>query len=491
MALVANSPPTESGSETKAIPRTAARPPLGDLLRFRHEPLRLFFEAWQELGDLVRLRFGALNVLLTIHPDWVQHVLQGNARNYDKGTRGFNKLKLALGEGLLTADGAFWRNQRRIIQPVFHRERLHGFGVRMTEAASSMLERWEEHARKQEPFDVAEEMTALTLNIIGQTMFSADLAGDSKMLSEMVTLASRHINERITSLSGVFDVAEKFPTAKNRRFAESMRAGDALIQRIIARRHQNPHENSPQNSGDQDQGDLLSMLMASRDEETGQGMSDRQLRDEVVTIFSAGHETTALALTWTFYLLSTHPEVERRLRQEVDQALGGHLPTVADLPRLAYVTRVIKEAMRLFPPAWAISRRSIGADRFGPYPIPPKAFVLLCPYLTHRHPAFWDNPEGFDPDRFLPERMTSQHRFAYFPFGAGARMCIGSNFAMMEAQLVLATVVQRFQLSLVPGHPIELEPLITLRSRKGMRMIARHQEGLRLRELRPSTGSPS
>jgi cytochrome P450 len=201
-------------------------------------------------------------------------------------------------------------------------------------------------------------------------------------------------------------------------------------------------------------------------------MSDRQLRDEVVTIFSAGHETTAQALTWTFYLLSTHPDVERRLRDEVSAAVGNAPPTLSDVPRLGFAGRIIKEAMRLFPPAWAISRRAEAEDRIGGYRIHERGFVLLVPYITHRHPDFWDNPEGFDPDRFLPERSQGQHKFAYLPFGAGARMCIGSSFAMMEAQLVLAAVVQRYRLSLVPGHPVEFEPLITLRSRQGMRMTA-------------------
>jgi cytochrome P450 len=310
--------------------------------------------------------------------------------------------------------------------------------------------------------DLAAELTSLTLRIIGRTMFSADLAGDSKMLSDTVTLASRHINERIVSITGLFDLAEKLPTAKNRRFHTAMRAGDALIQGIILKRRQST----------EDPGDLLSMLMHVRDAESGEGMTDQQLRDEVVTVFSAGHETTALALTWTFYLLSTHPEARRRLQQEVAEVLQGRVPTVDDLPRLEYVTRVIKEAMRLFPPAWAVSRHALAEDRLWPYRLPAHSFVLLSPYLTHRHPAFWENPEGFDPDRFLPQREHARHRFAYFPFGGGARMCIGRDFALMEAELVLATIAQRFELHLAPAHPVELEPLITLRSRHGMRMTA-------------------
>jgi len=455
------------------VPTPVGRGLFGDVFRFRREPLPTLFRAWRECGDVVRLRFGAVNPHLVLHPDGVQHVLQTNARNYDKQTRGFNKLKLALGEGLLTSEGALWRKQRRAIQPAFHKERLEGFAAIMTEAAASMLDGWDKRREPLDALDIVEEMTALTLDIIARTMFSAELGADSKSLADMVTLAGRHINSRITSLTGMLDFWERLPTPANRRFWAALRQGDGLIQKVIERRRggdADPLEASE--LGGEPRGDLLSMLMASRDQETGEAMSDQQLRDEVVTIFSAGHETTAQALTWTFYLLSTHPEAEQRLRDEVRAALGDAPPSLADLPRLGYAARVIKEAMRLFPPAWAISRRAEAEDRIGGYRIPAQGFVLLCPYLTHRHPDFWENPEGFDPDRFLPERSQGQHRFAYVPFGAGARMCIGSNFAMMEAQLVLASIVQRYRLSLVPGHPVELEPLITLRSRTGMRMTA-------------------
>jgi cytochrome P450 len=450
----------------RPVPRTSQRGLLGDLPGFRRDALRTLTDAWRECGDLVRLRLGAIHAHLALHPDAVQHVLLGNAKNYNKQTRGFSKLKLALGEGLLTAEGSLWRGQRRVIQPMFHRERLQEFGTVMTDSTATMLERWAKRSELDEPIDIAEEMTALTLDIIGRTMFSAELGGNAKMLSDTVTLAARHINERITSFTGLFELSERLPTPKNRRFQAAIRSGDALIQQIVERRRKS-------GSGS-DHRDLLSMLMSARDEETGAAMSDQQLRDEVVTIFSAGHETTALALTWTFYLLSMNPEAEERMREEV-ATLGGARPTLADLSRLGYAARVIKEAMRLFPPAWAISRRAEAEDHIGGYRIPGRAFVLLCPYLTHRHSSFWQNPDAFDPDRFLPERFKSQHRFAYLPFGAGARMCIGSNFAMMEAQLVLATIAQRFRLQLAPDHPVELEPLITLRSRKGMRMTATPQ----------------
>jgi cytochrome P450 len=448
------------------VPPTPHRGLLGDVFRFRRAPIPTLSRAWRECGDVVRLRFGAVSPYLVLHPDGVQHVLQTNAKNYDKQTRGFNKLKLALGEGLLTSEGALWRKQRRAIQPAFHKDRVEGFAAIMTETAASMLDRWDARSKPLDAFDVTEEMTALTLDIIARTMFTAELGADSKSLADMVTLAGRHINSRITSLTGMLDFWERLPTPANRRFWAALRQGDGLIQKVIERRRGGGPE-SPELGGD-----LLSMLMASRDQETGEAMSDQQLRDEVVTIFSAGHETTAQALSWTFYLLSTHPEAERRLHEEVRAALGDALPALADLPRLGYAARVLKESMRLFPPAWAISRRAEAEDRIGGYRIPAQGFVLLCPYLTHRHPDFWENPEAFDPDRFLPERSQGQHRFAYLPFGAGARMCIGSNFAMMEAQLVLASIVQRYRLSLVPGHPVELEPLITLRSRQGMRMTA-------------------
>jgi cytochrome P450 len=261
----------------------------------------------------------------------------------------------------------------------------------------------------------------------------------------------------VTSLLPLF---ERLPTRRNRQFRAALGRGDALIRAQIDERRKS----------DARPNDLLTMLIEARDEESGEGMTDQQLRDEVITIFSAGHETTANALTWTWYLLSKHPAVRRRLEGELDQVLGGRVPAVEDLARLEYATGVVKEAMRLYPPAWIISRRAIAADRLGGYDIPEGSIVLLSPWVTHRHPRFWENPEGFEPERFEPARAAALPRYAYFPFGGGPRLCIGNNFAMMEAVLLLATMARRYRLDLDPGHLVDLDPLITLRPRTGVRM---------------------
>lgn len=433
---------------------------LGSLGRVRVEPLRFFLEAWGEFGDVVRLRLGWFTAHLILHPEAVQQVLQENHRNYDKRTPGFNMIRLALGNGLLTSEGEFWRRQRRIAQPAFHKERLRHFGAVMTGLTEATVEGWRQPAARGETIDVAAEMMRLTLKIISRTMFSVELSAEVDVFGHSVQVAQQYLNRRLTSVSSLVPMFERLPTRRNREFRRALGGGDALIRAQIEERRRSDARPS----------DLLTMLIEARDEETGEGMTDQQLRDEIITIFSAGHETTANTLTWTWYLLSKHPEVRRRLSSELDRVLGGRVPVIDDLPRLEYATCVIKEAMRLYPPAWIISRRAVARDQLGGYDIPAGSLVLLSPWVTHRHSLFWDNPEGFEPERFEPARAAALPRYAYFPFGGGPRLCIGNNFAMMEAVLLLATVARRYRLDLDPGHPVDLNPLITLRPRHGVRM---------------------
>ncbi len=421
-------------------------------------------QAHQEWGDVVRVGFLGFTRYFVTHPDGVQHVLHDNYRNYGKDCFEYAGLRLMIGEGLVTSDGELWRRQRRLAAPAFTPRCVHHFADDMTVATRDLLDRWEARARSGEPFDVTPEMMGVTLRIVGDALFGVDTSGDSAAVAPAFATAMRVLIGR-TPLAPPLWV----PTPANVRFNSAMRMLRGVVERILEARRKNGGAESAGRS------DLLSSLIAARDEETGEAMGRDQVRDEVLTLLLAGHETTAMALTWCWYLLSKHPDVRRRLCEEVDAVLGGRAPTAADLPSLAYGRMVIEETMRLYPPVWAIARVAREADEVGGYPIRPGRVLLLSPYSTHRRPDFWENPEGFDPERFAPERARKQHRFAYFPFAAGPRVCIGNNFALIEAQLILAMVAQRYVLDLVPGRPVEPQALLTMRPRDGMWMTVRRR----------------
>ncbi|HZX95275.1 MAG TPA: cytochrome P450 [Myxococcales bacterium] len=435
-------------------PGPRGHPLLGSLPEVRRDPIRMFLQAFHAYGDVVRFRFGPMVGHLVSSPDGVNHVLAENNKNYGKQTRGYRNLRYVLGNGLLTSEGEFWRRQRRIAQPAFHRQRISGFAATMVRAAEAAAASLEE--RRGRVVDMHHEMMRLTLRIVGETLlgFDPSAAADDvgAALHYLLSIANRRS-------SRILDLPPTLPTRENRRFQRALATLDAVVLRMIAERRRDPG----------DRGDLLSMLMEARDAETGESMDDRQLRDEAMTIFLAGHETTANALTFTWLLLSRYPAAFRELRAELAQALGGRSPGVDDLPRLTLTRRTLMEAMRLYPPAWIIGRSVNGADQIGGYEIPPRSILFLSPYVVHRHPRHWADPEGFDPGRFAQEPP----RGAYFPFGGGPRMCIGNGFATMEAELVLATLAQRIRPELLSGYPVELEPSITLRPRYGVRMTIR------------------
>lgn len=457
MAKVAtDARPAAARPARKTPPGPRGNPILGMTLDLARDPLRFLLSVSRRYGEVVRYRFLFHPTYFVNQPAAVKRVLQENNRNYDRQLFDFQVLSNVLGNGLLTSDGESWLRQRRLMQPAFHRQRIAAFGTLMTNETEAMLARWQAASRSPRPLDVAAEMHRLTLRIVAQALFGTELREEVAAISRAVVIANRRVTEFFFRPFPPLS----FPTPQNRKFQAALRDMDAVVDKIIA-------EHRARND---DSGDLVSLLMRARDPDTGEGMDDRQLRDEVLTVLLAGHETTANALTWTFYLLSQHPAVFRRLQAELAATLGGRTPGVADLPHLPYTRMVIEESLRLYPPAWVITRRAINDDELGGYHIPAGATVMFSPYAMHHNPRYWDNPEGFDPERFTPERSAERPAFAYFPFGGGPHLCIGNGFAMTEAQLILATVAQRYRLDLVPGHPVVPEPLVTLSARYGLLM---------------------
>lgn len=424
---------------------------LGNLREFRHDVLGLVMESAATHGDIVRCRLGPQVVHLLNHPDHAGLVLQKRAANYDKNTRSSASIRAVTGESLLTCNGDAWKRQRRMDQPAFHHRQIAGFSDQMTTAAGAAIRSW----RGKPQLDISSEMARLTYSIVGQTLFSFNTGEDAATVENAMRVILPHVFGRLGNL---LNWPGWFPSPANRRFHRSLAEVDQVVYRIIAQHR------LAQETGDPDT-DLLSMLMRVRDSETGAGLDDLQLRNETITFLLAGHETTANALTWTFYLISQHPEVERRLLDEITTVLAGRTPVLADVPNLSYTRKVIQESMRLYPPIWIIERRVIKEDVIAGYRLPAGSAVVISPYAMHRHPAFWGRPEEFDPSRF-----DSPPPAAYIPFGAGPRSCIGSEFAMLEAQLITVMVMQSFELRLVPGHPVEPLPDITLRSKYGMMM---------------------
>ena len=426
---------------------------LGSLPEIQRDALRFYLDCWRQYGDVVRFRLlGRAAWHLVSHPDDIDYVLRINGQNYRKMVTN-NTLRRVVGEGLLMSEGETWLRQRRLMTPAFQGRRLENLSPIMVNAAKSLAhDEWRAYAQSGQPFDLGEEMTRLTLKIMLQTLFSANLGAQAEVLQSALMVVRQYINYKYAH---VLSLPSSVPTRRNRRFLEVCETLDNIIYSIIAERRR---------SG-LDMGDLLSTFLLTPGEE-GAGMSDRQVRDEILTLIVAGHETTATALTWTWYLLAQHPECERQLLAELSQVLAGRSPTVADLPRLPYTKMVMDEAMRLYPPAWAIGRLAKGEDEIRGYHIPANSYVLILPYVTHRRADLWDDPEKFDPQRFAPQRVALLPRFAHFPFGGGPRQCIGNNFSMLESQLLLATLVPHFRLELVSGAQAEPEPSVTLRPRR-------------------------
>ncbi len=450
---------------TKTAPGPRGWLQIRNMRAAQRDPVGFYTRAHERYGDVVHFRaLGRFHWYLITHPDDVEYVLRTNGRNYVKPPRLTAQFELLLGQGLLTSEGAHWLRQRRLSQPAFHRQRLATLGSVMTTAAEETAGRWQGAARSGEPLDIASEMSHLTLRVVGRALLGADLSAQVGPVGSVLADTLNFVEFRVRH---PYALPVSAPLPRNLRFRRAKKTFDEVVYNIIEVRRKTG----------EDTGDLVSMLLAARDEETGEGMTDEQLRDEVLTILLAGHETTAVALSWTWYELSRRPEVEETLHAELDRVLSGRVPTLEDLPNLPYNRMVIDESLRLYPPAWGMARQTREADEIRGYTIPANTPVSLIQYITHRHPEFWDDPEKFDPERFLPERSSGRPQFAYFPFGGGQRQCIGNNFALIEAQLILATLAQRYRLRLVPGHPVKPEPIVTLRPRHGLLMTVEERHG--------------
>lgn len=424
--------------------------------RLRKNTLEVFMELALSHGHIFCFR-SLWHTFTVIHPELIEYVLQVNSRNYLRG-RSYRVLREAAGNGLFVSEGEFWRRQRRLAQPAFHRDRIAAFGKVFTDSALELGERWRKFDKEREPVEVFSEMSRMTLRIVGKTLFSTDLIEQTETMGRMMEIGSEYAIKRMWKF---IKLPPRLPTKENRRHRAVMQEGDRVIYGIINERRREAKTEAT---------DLLSMLMSAQDEESGEGMDDKQLRDEAFSLMVAGHETSALALTWAWHLLAQHPEIEEKLQEELATVLNGRAPTVEDMPKLKYTMMIIQETLRLYPPVYALGRTAIDDDEIGGYRIPAKSEVVILPYITHRHPEFWDEPNKFDPERFAPDRVNSRLRYAYFPFGGGPRQCIGNNFALMECQMILATLAQQYRLAPVAGHKVEHDPSVTLRPRYGIRM---------------------
>lgn len=435
--------------------------PSGSLLvgvypQFLRNPAEFLLRTSREYGDLVYFKLGPQHIYLLNRPDYVQEVLVTNAGNFMK-SRILQRAKALLGEGLLTSEGQAHLRQRRMVQPAFYRDRLPGYARVMAECSEGMQSRWREGSQ----FDIAQEMMRLTLAIVGRTLFSADVEKDAAKIGEAMTAVLGMFNKMLMPFA---DLLELLPLRSVRKAEEAREFLDATIYGMIEERRR---------SGE-DRGDLLSLLLAASDDEdkTATRMTNRQVRDEAMTLFLAGHETTAVALTWACYLLSQHPDVERKLHEELAEVAGSRDIEWQDVPNLRYTEMVLAETMRLYPPAWAVGRMATSYTRIYNYGLPAGSICILSPYAMHRNARYWPEPDRFDPERWTPELREERPKFSYFPFGGGARVCIGERFAWMEATIVLASVYRKWKLKLAPGQKVEIHPQITLRPRGAVQMIA-------------------
>ncbi len=429
----------------------------GDLAALAADPLGEFVRRSRQ-GGVVPLRIGLTRGHLVSDAALVRHVLLDNIDNYDKHTPAFDAVRIVLGNGMLTSGGAFWKRQRRIAQPAFHGESVRHFAPIISRLASETADEWERAAGRGETVDACTDMMRVTLRIVAETLFGDDLAADAAEINRVFPTILACLAARVTD---PIRPPIWVPTANNRRLRPALASLDSIVTRLIATKR---HRLAASDASQGGHRDLLTILMLARDAATGEAMSDAQLRDEVMTLMIAGHETTANALAWLWYLLDRHPDEQERLRVELVAATGGSAPTVEDLPNLPRMKAVIQETLRLYPPVWMFDRRALGPDDLGGTKVDKGDLVIFCPYAIHRLPELWPDPEAFRPERFEAGREEQKNKFAYLPFSAGPRTCIGNSFAMIESQIIVGTLLSRFRARLADPSPITPQPRVTLRT---------------------------
>jgi cytochrome P450 len=430
---------------------------LGCLREFRRDPIALLLNCARRYGDVVRLKIGPVTAHLVNHPDHIEHVLVQNASGYDKQTRSVAKIQATCGRSLLSTDGDTWRKHRRLIQPAFQTQSVLRFVPGIVDATDRMLDRWDEAAATGTPLDMVWEMMQVTLTIASRALFGAEVAGDAACIERSLAIILRDTWRRLESWVDFSDVS---PALHRREFREALEAIDQIVYRLIrARRREGTSQR-----------DLLSLLIEARDAQQENGLNDQELRDACITLLLAGHETTANALAWCLRLVAQSPQVAARLSREADEVLTGPVRTAADLDKLSFTQHVFAETLRLYPSIWIMERRVVTDDQIAGFHLPAKSTLLISPYVMHRHPQFWDQPEVFDPTRFSAESTARRANFAYLPFGAGPHQCVGRPMAQLVAQIVVAKVFQRYQLHLLPGQSGQPRPGITLRHAQPLQM---------------------
>ena len=439
----------------KLPPGPKGLPIVGNVFEPRGNAIGYFTRCFRDYGDIVFVRFLGVPMCLVNRPDCIESVLVTQNNNFEK-SKDYRALRRVLGNGLLTSEGEFWRRQRKLVQPAFHQVRIAAYAEVMVSYTERLLASWKDGEER----DIHEAMMRLTLDIVAKTLFDTDVSREAEDVgAALQLLMSKFFRQAGFALL----LPRSIPIPTTQQLRRAVAQLDKVIYEIIRRRRAGPATS----------GDLLSVLLQAQDDE-GLRMTDRQLHDEIMTLFLAGHETTANALSWTWLLLGQHPEIEEKLVEELQRVLAGRAPAASDLPRLTYTDMVLREAMRLYPPVWVIGRRALAPFRMGEYELPAETNVLMSQLITHRDGRYFPEPERFDPDRWGPSdpRNLALPRFAYFPFGGGPRVCVGAGFAMMEAVLLLATIAQKFRLTLVPGQNVKYLPSVTLRPKSGIRMIA-------------------
>ncbi len=435
---------------------------VGHAFSFRKNPLHFMVDSVKLLGDFISFRLLGKKVYLVSDAEIARYIMQSNNKNYTKSP-GYRHLRLLVGNGLFTSEGSFWLKQRRIYQPAFSNKSVELYVRNVTDSVQQTMLRWEKLANNNEAINASEDMTEITLEIIGRSLFSTNLGKESKYFFEPLSIALEYINNR--ALRAPFILPTWFPNPAKRNFDQAVKTLDQVVYAVIKEREE--QQEWPE--------DLLTSFLTIKEEETGEGLTPLQVRDECMTLFLAGHESTANVLNWVFYLLTKHPEIQEKVQEEIDNALGSRDPLYEDLNQLTYLVQVINETMRLYPPVWHYGRMNIQEDKIAGYTFEPQSHFRICCYTIHRNPKYWKNPDEFDPERFSPENVKKQAPGSFIPFGYGPRLCVGRNFALMEITFMVAMFYQKYHINVCNVKDINMLPLLVLRPDRDVKLALKRR----------------